>query len=571
MESLPELPDASTMGMLLGVSLIAGLVAETLRLPKVTAYLTVGLVLGPGFLDWIPAEHVHSFEPFLMLAMALVLFTLGCHFPMARIRRIATRVLPLSFGELVATFGFVAVGLLLVGESGPKAILLGTLALATAPATTVLVLKELRSEGPVTEFSGVLVALNNLACIVFFEIAFLLVGVLQGNAETPPSEQLMLLVQDIAGSVVLGVVFGLIISYGCGLISSSKWLVLLVAASTFCLGVCEAFHLPYMLTFLVMGSVVASTWTDANELVVEVDHVTGLLCVLFFAVHGAELDLDAFFKAGIVGVTYVVCRTLGKFLGVYWSASARGESEQIKKYLGPSLMAQAGAAIALSSIAAHRDPELGGELKAIILGSVVVFELVGPVLIRFSVLRAGEVPISQAIRHTSITPLQQLVNLWYRVRHLIFGSLLSEKQRAELTVEELIRTNIVEIDEGASFSSVLEHIETSHDNTYPVVNKESSVVGLIRYRLLSNVLFDPSVTNLVRAEDLATPASVVLYPDEPASRAQELFQSERDDLIPVVERNEPHKLLGAVRRSDVTRLLISQQQPSKMRQKTGTS
>ena len=174
---------ATTLGLVLAVCLAAGVFADLLHLPKVTAYLLVGMLVGPSVLDWVPQEHVELFEPVLKLAIAIVLFNLGCEFTFTKVRRVAAHCLALSAAEILATFGLVTVGLVLFGSSGSKALLLGCLAVATAPATTILVLKEFRSEGPVTESTGFLVAINNFACIVMFEFAFLAVQLMQGNLE----------------------------------------------------------------------------------------------------------------------------------------------------------------------------------------------------------------------------------------------------------------------------------------------------------------------------------------------------------------------------------------------------
>ncbi len=169
-----------TLGLLMAAALVAGGLGEFLRLPKVTSYLLVGMVLGPSVLNWVPPTHVEMMEPLTQLAIALVLFNLGCHFPMARLRRIFGRAVRLSAGELAMTFLLVAVGLMILGESWPAALLLGALALATAPATTILVLKETESEGPVTEYLHALVALNNLASIVLFELLFVAIHLTTG-------------------------------------------------------------------------------------------------------------------------------------------------------------------------------------------------------------------------------------------------------------------------------------------------------------------------------------------------------------------------------------------------------
>ena len=143
-----QFPDPNamwTLGLLMGVALAVGGLGHSLHLPKVTTYLLAGMVLGPSLLGWVPGEHIKQLEPITQLAMALVLFQLGCHFPMARLRRILPRVLRLSGGELIATFALVTLGLWLLGQRWEGALLLGAMALATAPATTILVLKEMES------------------------------------------------------------------------------------------------------------------------------------------------------------------------------------------------------------------------------------------------------------------------------------------------------------------------------------------------------------------------------------------------------------------------------------------
>lgn len=551
-----DLHIASTLGLLLGVCLAAGVFADLLRLPKVTAYLLVGLLVGPSMLDLIPEGHIELFEPLLKLAMAVVLFNLGCEFTFTKVRRLAAHCLAISAGEIVTTCGFVTIGLLIFGCSGSTAMLLGCLAVATAPATTILVLKEFRSEGPVTESTGFLVAVNNFACIVMFELAFLTIHLVQGKLHVPLYHQLGILLQDIAGSIVLGIVGGLVVSYGCGLLKMTRWLVLLVATATFLLGVCETFDIPYMLTFLVMGVTVANTSDRKGKIVDELDHLSGLLAVLFFAVHGTGLDVNAFVEVGKIGAVYIACRFAGKWFGVYATARATRQPTEVRRWLGSCLFPQAGAAIALATIAVHRDPLLGKPIQDIILGSVVVFEVIGPLFIRQSLLRTGEVPLAQAIHHTSSTPLHQARSVADRFRAALARAVPTSSTTSKVKVSDLLRKS-KGIHQSANFDAVIAHIEQSHDNTYPVVDDRMRVVGLIRYPLLSNVMFDNRLASIVCAEDLATEPSEFLHPDEPATHAFELFQTETDDCIPVVTRDKPQELLGVVRRSDVMHALIT--------------
>ena len=149
-----------------------------------------------------------------------------------------------------------------------------------------------------------------------------------------------------------------------------------------------------------------------------------------------------------------------------------------------------------------------------------------------------------------------------RFRAALLGATPPDASGSTVKVSDLLRKT-KGIPQSANFDAVVAHIENSHDNTYPVVDDRNGVVGVIRYPLLSNVMFDYNVTHLVRAEDLATRSGPFLTPDEPAARAFELFQIETDDCIPVVRREEPNELLGVVRRSDVMHVLITQRRKTK--------
>ncbi|MGE3805741.1 MAG: cation:proton antiporter, partial [Gemmataceae bacterium] len=305
------------LGLLLASALLGGQLAQMIRLPRVTAYLFVGLLLGPQTLNAITARDLVYLDPVGKLAMALVLFNVGCHFTLVVLRRLMRRGLQLSGGELGLTLTLVTGGLLLLGQPWQLALLLGAIALATAPATTILVFKENHSEGPVTELATFLVVINNLMSVVVFEVLLLGIHFMGGALAQPFHIELWHLVRDLIGSIGLGLVAGLVVSYGCGLLAKPRWFVLLVAVATLLLGAAEALHVPYLLTFLAMGITVANLSDQEKEISAELDHFTGLLCVVFFVIHGAELNWRLLFEAGDQGLlllapAYLVLRSLGK-------------------------------------------------------------------------------------------------------------------------------------------------------------------------------------------------------------------------------------------------------------------
>ncbi len=572
---------ALTVGLLLGAALLAGLVARMLYLPSVTAYLLVGLALGPhtpllklfegvaerlGFSislagRHISPEHLVHLEPAGKFAIALVLFNMGCHFPLSSFRRMVKRLLPMSVGELSTTMVLVTGGLSLLGMwrndamlTWQAALLFGALALATAPATTVLVLKENRSEGPLTEFATGLVALNNLASIVIFELLFVLVHATRG-AETSIGAEYLELSRNLVAAAVLGMGAGLAVSFFCGIVPSTRWLVLLTAVVAPLMAVCELLHVPYLLTFLTMGITVASTSELAQEISETLDRLTGLLCVVFFVIHGAAMDLGKLWAAGAVGLAYIVLRCGGKYFGIFFTANAHRDGPQVKRWLGASLLSQAGAALALSSIAADRDPALGEFLQGIILGTVVFFEIIGPIMVRVAVLRAGEVPVAAAILHTTSSPAEQLRSMTFRMLRSLGINPLRGSTADQLEVKRVTSRNVKPLLASALFDEVLDHMEHCHDNTYPVVSDTNELIGIIRYPDIRDIIFEPSLKMLVTAEDLAAPIKKVLKQNETLGEAWRLLKDGRDDCVPVVTTTPPHRYVGVVRRRDLLRLL----------------
>ncbi|MCA9247363.1 MAG: cation:proton antiporter [Planctomycetales bacterium] len=550
-----------TIGILFGAAVLGGLCGRVLHLPHVTSFLLTGLLLGPEVLGVFPHSHLEYLDPLGKLAMALVLFAMGCRFDMVSFRRIVSRAVRLSAGEQLLTFLLVSVGLFLVGQAWESALLFGALAMATAPATTVLVLKENEAEGPVTDLAISLVAMNNLAAIIIFELLFVAILYVTDSSAYPLWAQVRELGADLAAAAFVGCVAGLVASYACGLLSHEQWLVVLVAIVTLAFGICMKLDLPYLLTFLAMGAMVANSSGRAREIVGQLDHLTELLCVVFFVIHGAELDLHALYAAGAAGGVYVVLRTLGKYGGVFLAANARVDGPKVKQWLGATLLAQAGAAIALASLAAERAPEIGEHLLTIILGTVVVFEIVGPLVLRFAVIRAGEVPLSHAIFHSATTPLDELRGLVNRILQALGRDPWQGRETKTISVAELMRRDVEAISAAATFAEVVEFIEDCHDNTFPVIETTGVLAGVIRYPDLRDAMFDHELGTLVCAADLAIPSFPVLRPDDTLDLAWSTFGRVADDVVFVVDRLESPKLVGILKRRDLFRFFARGNQP----------
>ena len=552
-----------SLGILMAAALCGGVFGSMLRLPKVTSFLLMGVLVTWLFPTLVPQEDIHALEPLGELAISLVLFTLGCHFPVPRMRRIAKRVSRLSIGELGATFTLVTGGVWIISGSWEISLMLGTLALATAPATTILVLKETGSEGEVTEFTSAMVAVNNLVSIVLFEIVLMVILFTTGHLKDSPLDRLGKFGLDLVGSCFLGLLAGAAVCIAFPVVSKTRRLAVLITVVGLTLGLCLYLEIPHLLVFLVMGITVVNGSNHIRDILGELDQMTGFLSVLFFVIHGASLQIDKLWEVGRIGIGYLILRTVGKQLGCWWAALRGGEEREVRRYLGMTMIAQAGAAITLAAIAVkhatHGDAELQqicDTVQTVILGSVVLFEIAGPLLIRYAVRAAGEVPIAEAIYHPSAGLLAQLRPVVNRLLIMLGRNPWQDKPPNEITVRELMRTHVEPVPRSATFDHVAEVIEHSRDNTFPVVDEDGLLVGVLRYRDLTGALFEPTLGSLIRAQDVLTPCREMLHPDDTIDKAVRFFTLQKDDCLPVVSDDPDGKFVGVLRRRDLLRIQL---------------
>ncbi len=543
-----------SLGILFIAGLAAALVASRLGIPRVTFYIVIGLLVGPSLFDLIPERHLEELDPVLKLALAMVLLEIGSRFTLDSFRRVIRTALPLALGELGCTFLLVVAGVWIAGEEAKAAVLLGALALATAPATTIVVLQDCDSEGPITSLTYVLVAMNNLAAILAFELLFVLAS-LSTNPAGGLAFELGRLAVDLVGSTATGLIGGLVVSVLAARLSDRQRSLAVFAVTTLVLGICEGFRIPYLLTFLTMGVTLANTSSLARPLLKSLDPVTGLLYVVFFVAAGAELNLRSLKAAGVVGIVYIVARCAGKYLGIRGAARIRGESPAVQRWLGLTLIAQAGAAIGLVQIVVERDRELGAHLQSVIVGTVIFFEVLGPILARTAVVRAGEVPIAQLVRPDRPGWLEIGWSVLGRIRQAFGGDPWAGRSIETLTVRDLMRQNVPALRPSDGFLTVLDFIEHSRQHVYPVVGEAGELAGVIYYHEIRSELFDPELAALVRAEDLCRPARWTLFSGQLLDEALAVVEKTSDDAIPVVAGEDDLTLVGIIERRDIVRFV----------------
>ena len=403
----------------LSIALIAGLLmsrlAKAVNLPAVTSYLVAGLLLGPFVLGRLglsglgigfgSLEQVEGYGVVTQVALGFIAFVIGNEFRLSSLRSMGQQAITVGIAQAVITTALVDVALVGVHLLFPQvlslasAITLGSIAAATAPAATLMVVKQYKAKGPLTHLLLMVVAIDDAVGLVLFSASY---GV--ANALEQGHMDLLSVVVEPLMEILLSLLLGAVAGYLLNLLevyfhSRSKRMSLSVAFVLLTVGVSLlevevggvrcGFSL--LLVCMMTGTVFCNVCPTSEELMDRLDRWVSPINILFFVLSGAELDLTILSNPLVllVGVVYIASRSLGKISGAYTSCRATKCSPSIQKYLGITLLPQAGVALGMAAEAAQLSD--GHMVRNVVLFSVLVYELVGPTLTRMALTAAGEI------------------------------------------------------------------------------------------------------------------------------------------------------------------------------------
>lgn len=374
--------------MLLG--LLGGKAARFLHLPKVTGYLLTGIIIGPSVLHLVTHEIVESLSIINDLALGLIMFALGGVFEIHHIQSVGKKVLWLTFMQSIAVVVLTTGGLLLIGMHFAPAILLGTIAIATAPAAPLLVIREYDAKGEFTDTMITVIAISNIVCILAFQLAFSMVQMTTAGSSL--MQAIASPIYELGGSLIIGFVLGFIISkWEAHIDDQAELLMIIVAGVILVAGLAHTFGLQPLFATLIMGAVTTNLSLMHRLVYIELRQIEQPLYIAFFVLAGASLHMEYLPGLGMAGIVYLIMRVAGKIIGT-WAACRWVEvSDSIKKYHGVGMIVQAGVAIGLINMVADVSTELGNIVTPIILATVLIYETVGPPVIRYVLIKAGDV------------------------------------------------------------------------------------------------------------------------------------------------------------------------------------
>lgn len=409
------------METLLGISvaLMAGLfmsrVVKPLKLPAVTGYLIAGILIGPyclgllgikgiGFTD---VSEVADLSVFNDVALGFIAFAIGDEFRLSQLKHTGKQatiigIFQAVFTTLVVDAVLIGLHLVLGEEKLPlsSAIILGAIASATAPAATLMVVRQYKAKGKLTNLLLPIVALDDAVGLIIFAVSF---GVAKALVMGEFSLVSVIVdpIAEIVFSLVLGAILGWCLSYAEKFFhSNSKRQAIVVTAIFFAVALSKLkFHIgpvhigfSPLLVCMMLGTIFCNVCDFSAELMEKTDKWTAPLFILFFVLSGAELEFSVFTDLSIIGIgiAYIIARSLGKYFGARWSAVAAKSESKIQKYLGITLLPQAGVALGMS-ITAMEIGESGVIIRNIVLFGVLIYELFGPTMTKNALTKAGDI------------------------------------------------------------------------------------------------------------------------------------------------------------------------------------
>ena len=396
---------------LLGGTTIAGFylghAAHRLKLPSIIGYMFLGVILGPSLFNLFDEVAVARVSFITEIALGFVAFSIGSELSIASLKRLGSGIVSIIFAESFAAFAVVLTAIYLVTRDLPMALIYAAMAPASAPAGTVAVIHECNAKGPLTKALYAVVGFDDGLAIIIFGFAAALAKMLLQQESTGVNgsilPSMLAPLREIALSGVVGTIIGFAFCQMVRKLTNPRDIFIIVfGAILLATGLALRWHLSLILTNMVVGFVLVNTRRASlvHRVTSTLLEIMPLLFVLFFCLAGAHLELAALPSLGAVGLVYILARSAGLIGGARLGSYFGHVEPVIKKYIGLGILSQAGVAIGLALIVKHEFDQLGTEhamhIGATVLTTItatcIFFEIIGPILTKIALSRAGEIP-----------------------------------------------------------------------------------------------------------------------------------------------------------------------------------
>ena len=403
--------------MILG--LLSTRLMKVLHLPNVTGYLLSGLIIGPAMLiilnkvtNWISVEDLNKYKEMVSglsiitdVALGFIALSIGVEFKIESMKHMGKKIVVITIFQCLLAVILVDIALIIfakvTGMNMAIAIMLGAIASATAPAATLLVVRQYNAKGPLVNTLLPVVALDDAVGLMVFSISFAISKTIAFGDAVSITSVLVNPILEIILSLLFGFVCGVVMTLISKLFKSRDNNSILMVAFTFlCVALSQIdfkigenieFSLSSLLVCMMLGATYTNLKKDSERFLHRIDEITPPIFLLFFVISGAGMDLSIIPTVGVIGVIYIIVRSLGKYLGAAIGCKITKAEPSVTRYLGITLLPQAGVAIGMANVAKEALGDLGIKIYTIVLFSTFVYEIVGPLLTKWALTRAGEI------------------------------------------------------------------------------------------------------------------------------------------------------------------------------------
>lgn len=390
----------------LGFILVAGLFSARLinkvKFPAVTAYLVLGILIGPALLRLIPGAILDASGLVSNIVLGIIAFNIGQNFSRDNFRKIGKSVIWISILEACGAWFLVTlVFAVILRQPFYISLLFGAIASATAPAATVMVIREYRAKGNFTDTLLGVVAIDDAWCLIIFAVS-LAISQAIFNHMLATSFLLRVFLNSllsIFGAFILGGVIAVLLSFFSRVIrTQTEFLTFTLGFIFLNIGIARQLNLSVLLANMFLGAILVNINQTSFKFFDSIKTIDSSLFLLFFVLAGANLDIRILPKLGLIGFAYLILRVIGKISGASLGARISYASKEIKRYLGLGLVPQAGVALGCALIAKSDFPGVGGMLFTTIVATTVIYELIGPLCTKYALQKAGEIVIQSDAR-----------------------------------------------------------------------------------------------------------------------------------------------------------------------------
>ncbi len=519
-----------SIGIMIVAGFLGGLALEKFRLPKISGYIIVGVLLSPSLLDIIPEKTVDKLDIITKIALGIIAYLIGGSLKVKSLRNLGKSIVWIiifqSLGAcLLVTVALSVTGHLIIpGETFwqyylPMAFIIGAVSCATAPAATMAIVSEYKAKGPLSTTLLAVVALDDAIAVIAFAIATGISEPLANGTDGISIYQTMVVpLVHIVESIGVGAAFSVALIYISKLAKVRELILAVVFGMVMlCAGLSSYLGLSLILANMVMGFILVNK-VRRTEVFGVLKDVEAALYAVFFVLAGLHFDFHVLKAAGILTVLIVLTRCLGKYAGTWIGAKISGAPDTVRKYLGLALLPKAGVTIGLVLLASLKFPSFGDIMLSAVLASTIINELIAPPLVKYAISKAGEVGLN-------ITE-EDLIKTY--------------------KVADVMDTEPTTIPQELLLQEILEVFSTSDSVHYPVIDSKSQLIGIITIPGIKEMFANREFAGWLLACDVAEPVRDKTTPNKPLEETIEWMRRYNLDHIPVVIDQENDELVGVL-------------------------